>query len=160
MKYFAILTVLILIVTLVGVGTLYMTSNIVIEATGLTAVEASAEPELFASLSDQVRMGSVIGTAYTAPQELGHAEDYTFYTYTVRLKSNVSVTADTIELQVSPMAGDIMQIGAFDDIRLPAGGTVDVQATILTSKGMHGIREVYATYYIWGVPFTLRTTIN
>ncbi len=160
MKYFAIFSVLILIVALVGVGYLYMTSNIIIEAQGLTSLPAASEPETFQSLSDQVRLGAVIGTPYTTLTELGDAADYKFCTYTVRLRNNCTVMADMVELQVTPMAGDVLQIGSFTDIKLPPGETVDVHCTILTDAAMHGIREVNVTYYIWGVPFTMRTTIN
>jgi hypothetical protein len=37
---------------------------------------------------------------------------------------------------------------------------VDATATILTEKNMHAIREVTITYYIWGVPFTMKTTVK
>ena len=160
MKYFAIVTVLILIVTLVGVGYMYMTANIFAEAVGVIAVEASSQPELFEELRQQVRLGAVIGTPYVAAQELSGAENYQFYTYTVRLRNDCSVPADMIELQVTPMAGDILQIGATADVKLPAGQTADVTATILTDVNMHAIREVTVTYYIWGVPFTMKTTIK
>ena len=160
MKYFAILTVLILIVTLVGVGYLYMTANVVVEAVGVIAVDAQSQSDLFASLADQIRLGAVAGTYYVAAQELSGPEDYQFYTYTVRLRNNCSVPADMVELQVTPMAGDILQIGSYQDVKLPAGQTVDVNATILTDVNMHPIREVTVTYYIWGVPFTMKTTIR
>lgn len=160
MKYFAILTVLILIVTLVGVGSLYMTSNVVIEATGLIAVDAPSQEALFESLREQLRLGAVIGTPFVDAQELGNAEDYQFYTYTVRLRNNTGADADMVELAVSPMAGDVLQIGSSADIKVPAHSTAEVQCTILTKRGMHGIREVNVSYYIWGAPFTMRTTID
>ena len=123
-------------------------------------MEASSQPVHFAELRQQLRLGAVIGTPYVAAQELSEAEDYQFLTYTVRLKNNTSVPADMVELQVTPMAGDILQIGAFADVKLPAGQTVDATATILTAKDMHAIREVNITYYIWGVPFTMKTTVR
>ena len=160
MKYFAILTVLLLIVTLVGVGYLYMTANVVVEATGVSAVPTASQPELFDSLATQMRLGAVIGTPFIAAQELSAPENYQFYTYTVRLRNNCAAPADMVELQVAPMAGDVLQIGSFSDVKLPAGQTVDVSATILTSANMHPIREVVVTYYVWGVPFSVKTTIN
>ncbi len=160
MKFFAILSVLILIVTLVGVGYLYMTANIVVEAVGVVAVEAASQPDLFHDLKEQVRLGAVTGTPYVGAQELADAENYQFYTYTVRMRNNCAVPADMVELQVTPMSGDILQIGSFADVKLPASQTVDVNATILTDVNMHAIREVTITYYIWGVPFTMKTTIR
>ncbi len=160
MKYFAILTVLILIAALVGVGYMYMTANIYVEAVGAVATDALSQSELFEELREQVRLGAVIGTPYVGAQELSGAENYQFYTYTVRLRNDCSVPADMVELQVTPMAGDILQIGSSADVKLPAGQTVDVSATILTDVNMHAIREVTITYYIWGAPFTMKTNIR
>lgn len=160
MKYFAILSVLILIVTLVGVGYMYMTANIYVEAFDVIATDAASQPVLFEDLRRQVRLGTVVGTPYVEAQELSGAENYQFYTYTVRLRNDCSVSADMVELQVTPMAGDILQIGSSADVKLPAGQTVDATATILTDVNMHAIREVTVTYYIWGVPFTMKTTVR
>ena len=160
MKYFAILSVLILIVTLVGVGYLYMNANIYVEAVGVVAVDAPSQADLFASAKEQLRLGAVAGTPYIPAQELTGPEDYQFLTYTLRLRNNCAVTADMVELQITPMAGDIMQLGSFEDVKLHAGGSVDATATILTARGMHAIREVTVTYYIWGVPFSMKTTVK
>ncbi len=160
MKYFAIISVLILIVTLVGVGYLYMTANIVVEAVGAIATEASNQPVLFNDLKQQLRLGAVAGTPYVEAQELSGPEDYQFLTYTVRLRNNTTVPADMVELQITPMAGDILQVGSYTDVKLPAGQTVDATATILTARNMHAIREVTITYYISGVPFTMKTTVR
>ena len=160
MKYIATLSVLVLIVTLVGVGYLYMSSNLFVEAVGVTAMDAPSQIALFEELREQVRLGAVLGTPYTTAQELSDAANYQFYTYTVRLKNDTSVPADMVELQVTPMAGDVLQIGSFTDMKIPAKQTADVTATILTAKDMHPIREVTVSYYIWGVPFTMKTTIK
>ena len=160
MKYIAILSVLVLIVALLGVGYLYMNANIAVEAVSVIATDALSQETLFNELKNQVRLGAVIGTPYVGAAELSGPEDYQFYTYTVRLKNNSTVPADMVELQITPMSGDILQIGSSADMKLPAGQTVDATATILTSKHMHSIREVNITYYIWGAPFTMKTTIR
>ena len=160
MKYFAIITVLILIATLVGVGCLYMNANVFVEAVGVIATDAVSQYELYEDLRDQLRLGAVAGTPYIAATELSGPENYQFLTYTIRLRNNTSVPADMVELQVTPMAGDVLQIGSFEDVKLPAGRSVDATATILTDVNMHPIREVTITYYIWGVPFTLKTTVR
>ncbi len=157
MKYAAIVTVILLIVCLIGVGALYLTANVTVEAVGVIAVEAATQPELFASLQDQQRSGYVNGTPYTS-DAIGSAENYQFYTYTVRLKNNCFLTADMVELQVTPMQGDVMQLGDSSAKALPARSTGDIQATILTDVNMHSVRELNITYYMWGMPFTLRTT--
>ena len=160
MKYFAIFSVLILIVTLVGVGYMYMSANIFVEAVGVVSADAPSQIILFEELREQLRLGAVVGTPFVSTQELSDAENYQFYTYTVRLRNECAVAADMVELQVTPMTGDILQIGSFADVKLPAKQTVDASATILTDANMHPIREVTITYYIWGVPFTMKTTIK
>ena len=160
MKYFATISVLILIVALVAVGYMYMTANLYVEAVGVIAADAPSQLPLFEELREQVRLGAVLGTPYTTAQELSGAENYQFLTYTVRLRNDTAVPADMVELQVTPMAGDILQIGSYTDVKLPAKQTVDATATILTEKDMHPIREVTISYYIWGVPFTTKTTIR
>ena len=160
MKYFATISVLILIVALVAVGYMYMTANLFVEAVGVTAMDAPSQLPLFEELREQVRLGAVLGTPYVTARELSGAENYQFLTYTVRLRNDTAVPADMVELQVTPMAGDILQIGSYTDVKLPAKQTVDATATILTEKDMHPIREVTISYYIWGVPFTTKTTIR
>ena len=160
MKYFAIITVLILIATLIGVGYMYMNANIYVEAVGVIATDAASQQALYDEVREQLRLGAVIGTPYVAAQELTGPENYQFLTYTVRMRNNTTVAADMVELQVTPMAGDVLQIGSFEDVKLPAGRSVDATATILTDVNMHSIREVTITYYIWGVPFTMKTTVR
>ena len=156
MKYAAIFMVLVLIASLVGVGYLYLTANVTVQAVGVTAVEASAQPALFEELARQVESRQVLGTTYTSAP-LGGIENYQFYTYTVRLRNNCFVTADMVEVQVTPMEGDVLQIGDDTARALPARATGDITATILTDVNMHSVRELNITYYMWGVPFNLKT---
>lgn len=160
MKYFAIISVLILIATLVGVSSLYLTDKVVVEATGAIAMEASANETLFDELAEQVRLNAVVGTSYVRDTTLGDASQYQFITYTVRLRNDTSVDAELCELQITPMNGDILQLGATDNVIVPAGQTVDVTATILTAVNMHPIREIIVSYYMWGAPFSLTTTVQ
>lgn len=157
MKVVAILSVLALIAALVGAGYLYLNSTVVVEALGVSAVEAAAQEALFYSLRDQMENRSVIGTAYTTDLLTG-PEDYQFLTYTVRLRNNCFVTADMVEVQVTPMQGDVLQVGDVTPRALPARSAGDIHATILTPIGMHNVRELNVTFYMWGVPFTIRTT--
>lgn len=157
MKYIAILTVLLLIASLVGVGYLYLTSNVTVEAIGVVAVEASTQPEMFERLRQQMESQSVVGTAFTT-QPLGDINNYQFYTYTIRLKNNCFLTADMVEVQVTPMQGDVLQLADGSARALAARSTGDLGATILTDINMHSVRELNISYYMWGVPFTIRTT--
>ncbi len=166
MKFLAIVSALILLLTLVGVGYLYMTTNIYVEAAGVITVEASAQPALFASLRDQARLNAVVGTAYNSPVDLGEAEDYQFCIYTVRVRNNCRVAADSMEVQVSPMTGDVLCFAQNDYlpvptlVSVPVGGAAEASSVLLTTRGNHTIREVTVTYYMWGIPFTLKTTVK
>lgn len=158
MKAAAIISVILLIVCLLGIGVLYATAGMAVESVGVIAVEASTQPDLFNQLRQQVEAGSVIGTAYTSQTWLDDASNYQFYTYTIRLRNDCFVTADMIEVQVTPMDGDVLQIGDYSVKQLTARTTGDLQVTILTAIGMHPVRELNVTYYVWGMPFTLKTT--
>ena len=156
MKYVAIVTVLLLIASLVGVGYLYLTANVTVEAIGVVAVEAASQPDMFQELARQVEEQRVIGTAYTSAP-LSDAQNYQFYTYTVRLKNYCFVTADMVEVQVTPMQGDVLQLADSSARALAARSTGDLSATILTDINMHSVRELNISYYMWGIPFTIRT---
>lgn len=158
MKAAAIVSVILLIVCLIGIGVLYATAEMTVEAVSVVAVEAAAQPELFNQLRQQVETGSVLGTAYTTQTWLDDASHYQFYTYAIRLRNDCFVTAEMIEAQVTPMDGDVLQIGDFSVKQLPGRSRGDLQVTILTNIGMHPVRELNVTYYVWGMPFTLKTT--
>ncbi len=160
MKYFAIFTVLVLLLTLVGVGSLYMTANIYVEAAGVVTVEATAQQDTFDTLAAQVRLGAVVGTPFVQVGSLGDASGYQFCIYTIRLRNDCRIPAEMVEVQVTPMSGDVLQLGSIPAVDVPAGGTADATAIILTDAGMHSIREATVTYYMWGIPFTLKTTIK
>ena len=160
MKAAAIVSVILLIVCLLGIGVLYATTDMAVESVNVIAVEAATQPALFEQLRQQVETGSVLGTAYTSQAWLDDASNYQFYTYTIRLRNDCFVTADMIEAQVTPMDGDVLQIGDYAVKQLPARATGDLQVTILTTIGMHPIREINVTYYVWGLPFSLKTTYS
>ena len=60
MKRFAIVSVVLLLIALLGVGAMYMTSNVTVIAQGVTALEAYRDYDLFTDLSAQVRAGAVV----------------------------------------------------------------------------------------------------
>jgi len=158
MKFFAIISVLILILTLVCVGSLYMTSNVTVEPAGVTVTSAADSPVLFAELAEQVRLDAVVGTPFVDARELGSAEDYRFITYTVTIHNKTRIPAELAEMQIAPVAGaDILQIGSFEEVTVPAHGSATVTATILTTASSTSGQSATITYYMWGVPFTLKT---
>jgi hypothetical protein len=157
MKYVAIFLVIVTLVCGAGVGWLYMNTNVTVDAIGVVAVEASTQEEYFDTLRNQLETGTVEGTQFSQAT-LGTSDQYQFYTYTVRLKNSCYITADMIEVQITPMDGDVMQVGSETTFALPAQSTGDIQATILTDASMHSVREITITYYMWGLPFSIKTT--
>lgn len=160
MKIFAILSVLVLLLTLVGVGSLYMTANIYVDACGVVTIGAADRQDMFDALSDQLRLGAVVGTPFSSTAELTRAEDYQFCIYTIRLKNDCRIPAEMVEVQISPMAGDVLQVGDAPLFTVQPGATTDATAVLLTAANMHAIREVTVTYYMWGIPFSLKTTVK
>lgn len=160
MKAFALVMVGVFLVTLLGAGAMYMTSKVTVLGVTISAVEAASVPLRFEEAASQLREDSVVGTPFITAQELQDETHYLFYTYTFRLENNTALLADMVEIQVTPMNGDVLQMGTGEHLSIPAHSVSEVTATILTAASMHPIREVNITYYLWGIPFTLRTTVQ
>ncbi len=158
MKAIAILMVIALVVAVCGVGYLYMTANVSVVAVGMTATEATVQQATFDKLKTDLTQNSLIGTLFQNDIELGEAQAYQFYTYTVRLRNFSMLTCDMVELQVTPREGDVLQMGNEQSKALSAGATGDISATVLTSVESLPVRELIITYYVWGIPFTVKTT--
>lgn len=158
MKAIAILMVIALVVAVCGVGYLYMTANVSVVAVGMTATEATVQQATFDKLKTDLVQNSLIGTSFQNDTELGEAQAYQFYTYTVRLRNFSMLTCDMVELQVTPREGDVLQMGNEQSKALSAGATGDISATVLTSVESLPVRELIITYYVWGIPFTVKTT--
>lgn len=157
MKFFAVLMVIALLASIGGVTYLYIDATVTVEATGTIVLEASAQTPVFDSIAAQMRNNAVIGTVFRQ-EALNNAADYQFAVYTVRLNNKTFLTADMIEVQVTPIESDILQIGDTGAHALSARSTGDIQATILSRAGTPSMREVTVTYYMWGLPFSLKTT--
>ncbi|MBR6027813.1 MAG: hypothetical protein IKP40_01895 [Clostridia bacterium] len=156
MKYIALLLVFLLLASLAGIGYLYVSSTFSVSQVTCEALEASAQPQFFASTKLQLEEHALVGTVFsdTVP---GDAADYQFITYTVRLMNSTAVNADMVEVQITPMAGDICQIGSTRAMALQGRSEGDISVTMLTGIAMHPVRELTVTYYLWGIPFTLKT---
>lgn len=156
MKPAAIIALILFLAALGGVGYLYTTCQITVVDVGAQATAAADQPTLFDELKTQQERQEVIGTSYSK-EELTAPEDYQFLTYSIRLSNTCFIPADNVEVQVTPMAGDVLQIGDTAIRTLPARATGDISATILTHAGSQPVRELMVTYYLWGIPFSVRT---
>lgn len=159
MRPLAVILLAVFLALAVYTGYLYINSQIVIRDIDCTATDAADQEALFLELKGQAAAGTLTGTPFAA-EDLGDAADYQFYTYTVFLRNQTFIQAEVAEIQVTPMNGDVLQLREENPIAVPARNDGAVQATILTRKGMHNVRELTVTYYLWGLPFSLRTTYS
>ena len=106
-----------------------------------------------------VAAGAFAGTPFSTG-DIGEAEDCQFYEYTLRLRNDTFLPAEVIEIQVTPMNGDILQTADPEARDLAPRSVGEFSAVILTDIGMHNVRELTLTYYLWGLPFSTRLTYS
>lgn len=159
MKPLAIFLVILVIAALAGVGYLYFTSNVVVSFVSVTATDPASQLDTFSQIKSAVENETFVGTRYSSAPLTG-PEDYLFYTWTVHLENNSFLPADTLEIQVTPMAGDALLIGDTAAHNLSPRDQTDVSATILTARDKHSVREAIVSWYVWGLPFSTRMTLG
>lgn len=155
MRAVAVILVILCLAAFAGIAYLYISSGVLVTGTGCIAADAVHQQEYFDSLKTSLRNETFSGTVFSA-EDIGNPDQYQFYSYTVRLKNNTFLNAEAVELTVSPMNGDILQIGDTEMHTLRAQTSGDITAMILTAKGMHNVRELTVSWYFWGLPFSVR----
>ena len=140
-------------------GYLYFNTAVTVTGTECAAVDAVDQAALFEQLKAQTGAGTFTGTPFRT-EDIGQAADYQFLTYTVKLRNTTFLKAETAELQVTPMNGDVLQTAEETPTDIPARGQGEIRATILTKKDMHSVRELIITYYLWGLPFSTKVTYS
>ena len=159
MKVLAVFLVILLIAAIAGVGYLYFSANLEVTFASVTATDPVTQADAFNQLKAAIEGDTFVGTRYdTAP--LSSPENYQFYTWTLRLENKSFLKADTIEVQITPMAGDVLRYGDSGENTVDARSTGSVSVTMLTSRSMHSVREAIVTWYVWGLPFSTRLTIG
>ena len=156
-KYVAWFMVILLVLALAGVGYLYASAHVIVEALGAQAYEAQSQQATFDDLKRRLDNETVLGTVFKK-EALGESSEYAFITYTVRLRNESMVSADMVEVQVVPTEADILQMGGSGVKSLTPKSRGDIGATILTRRNTDSMREIIVTYYIWGQPFTVKET--
>ena len=122
----------------------------------LPAVQRAAEfDQLRAAVGRQSLLGTVLKTG-----EMGGAENYSYYIYTLRLKNNCLVPAEMVEMQIAPIASDVLFYGDTAETVIPPGGEKDVWCVLLTEGTPHAVRDLYVTYYLWGHPQEVKYTYD
>ena len=159
MKPLAIFLVLLVIAAMAGVGWLWYSSNMTAVCTDCVATDPVTQADAFSQIKTSLENETFVGTKYSSAPLTG-PEDYLFYTWTLHLENNTFLTADTIEIQVTPMSGDVLLIGDTAEHTLFRKASADLSATILTARSMHSVREAVVTWYVWGLPFSTRVTLG
>lgn len=157
MKAVAIILVIVCLAAFAGVGYLYMSTVIDVGTVEMVMYEAGTQEALFQDLKDQTAENRLFGTMFSEniPEQ---SDELVFLQYTVSLKNDTFLKAEEAEIQITPGNGDILQIGETQPVDIPAHETGYVRAVLLTQKDSSSIRELTVTYYIWGLPFSVRTT--
>ena len=159
MKPLGIILIVLVLAAVIGVGYLYLNANLDIRFEACIATDGMTQSDYFDTLKSKVASSSFVGTRFTN-DELTTADQYQFLTYTLRLDNRSFLKAEVIEIRITPMQGDVLQIGEENVHDLPSGQQMDLSATILTGRTMHSVREATVSYYFWGIPFTTRLTLG
>lgn len=122
----------------------------------LPASERSAQ---FDALRAAVSRQSLLGTVLKSG-EIGPAENYSYYIYTLRMKNNGLVPAEMVEMQLAPIAADVLFYGDTQETVIPPGQEKDVWCVLLTEGTPHPVRDLYVTYYLWGHPQEVKFTYD
>ena len=159
MKPFAIILIILVLAAVVGIGWLYFNANLTVAFDSCIATDGITQAEYFDQLKKQVTAGSFIGTIY-GNNELLTADQYQFLTYTVTLDNHAFLRAETAEIRITPMQGDVLMISDQQESNISAGKKGTLSATILTARNMHSVREAIVTWYFWGIPFSEKLTLG
>ena len=159
MKPFAIILIILVLAAVVGIGWLYFNANLTVVFDSCIATDGVTQAEYFDQLKKQVSGGTFIGTLYGG-KDLLTADQYQFLTYTVRLDNHAFLKAETAEIRITPMQGDVLMITDGQEHAVSSGKKETLSATILTARDMHSVREATVTWYFWGIPFSEKLTLG
>lgn len=149
MKATAIILIVLVLAAGGCLGYALFNTNLQVTGKGLQTLSAQQRAEEFETLKRAVDQQSLLGTVLR-PGELGAAEDYSYYIYTLRLKNPGLVPAEMVEMQIAPISGDVLFYGDTREIIIRPGETRDVWCVLLTQGTPHAVRDIYITYYLWG----------
>ena len=159
MKVFGIILIVLVLAAVGGIGYLYLNAHLDVQFVSCIATDAVSQLDYFDSLKSSLSSSSFTGTRFTSA-EPESADKYQFLTYTVRLDNHTFLNAEVIEFRITPMQGDVLQVGDENIHDLPSGRQSELSAMILTTREMHAVREATISYYFWGIPFTAKLTLG
>lgn len=169
MKYVAIfMAALVVIAAATGIYTL-ANARVQVTAITLNAVSAAERESEFVALQNAMDQSALAGTPF-ANSVPGGSADYSFFTYTFRLKNSGLISAEMVEIQPVPVNGDVLCYASADssqanaNLVVRAGQERDAWCVLLTSaqnQENHLVtRSFRVTYYIWGIARSTTVTYN
>ncbi len=159
MKPLAIILIILVLAAVCAVGYLYLSAGLDIRFVDCVATDTVSQLDKFNELKAKIESSSFVGTRYTT-EDISAADNYQFLTYTIRLNNHAFLTAELVEIRITPMQGDVYQVGWETWHNLESGKQMDLSTTILTTRAMHAVREATVTYYFWGIPFSEKLTLG
>lgn len=169
MKYVAIFMVVLVVAAAAFGMYVYANTRLQVVSVKLETTAATARESEFSALQTAVDHQALTGTAF-ADSVAGTAEDYSFFTYTIRLRNNGLIDAEMVEVQPVPANGDVLAYASLDAAQahgntvIAAGSEQDVWSVVLTSAQNQQNRQVSRsfkiTYYIWGMPVSITAAYN
>ena len=149
MKTAAIVMIVLVLAVGGALGWALFNTNLRVIAKGMQVYPAQERIGEFEQVKLAANQRSLLGTLLKTGG-LGEAKDYSFYVYSLRLKNNGLVPAEMVEMQISPIAQDVLFYGAEEEIIIMPGESRDVWCVLLTEGAPTAVREIYITYYLWG----------
>lgn len=134
-------------------------TNLQVTGKALQTLPAQERAAEFDALRTAVSRQSLLGTVLKTG-EIGPAEEYSYYIYTLRLKNAGLVAAEMVEMQISPIGADVLFYGDTREVIIPPGQEKDVWCVLLTEGRPHAVRDIYVTYYLWGHPQEVKFTYD
>lgn len=159
MKTAAIILMVLVLAAAGCLGYALFNTNLHVVGKSLEVLPAAQRTAEFDALKTAVQRQSLLGTVLKTG-EIGAAEDYSYYIYTLRLENKCLIPAEMVELQIAPIASDALFYCGTNETIIPAGETRDVWCVLLTEGTPHPVRDIYITYYLWGHPQEVRYTYD
>lgn len=149
MKTAAIVLSVLVLIAGAAIGYELFNTALELKGTYVQTFSASEREQEFQSLRNAAEQNAVQGTLLrgTKWQTSGH---YTYHVYTLRLKNSGLLPAEMVEMQVVPIAEDVLFYGETGKIDLAPGEERNLSVVLLSEGQPHEVREIKITYYIWG----------
>ena len=154
--------ILLLVVALLAgglVGYALFRSSLQVVGKDLQTCPAQQDTALFEKLRSSLERSGLEGTVFRTPT-LGDPSNYAYYVYTLRVKNPGLLTAEMVELQLSPLSDDILFYTDTAEVILKPGETRDLKCVLFTEGAPHAVRDFYITYYLWGHPYEVKFTYD